>query len=103
MLNAFAGVSCSIYGLESCGNSIVVSVGAYLLARGRVELARRLATECLKMGEDGRKDALVLAALLLSVDEDDATRLINRAVENAHAETWLLGEFVKNHLLSDRA
>jgi len=97
------GVSCSIYGLESCGNSMVVTVGAYLLAYGRVELARRLATECLRLGEEGRKDALVLASLLLSVDEDDATRLIGRAVENAQAETWLLGEFVKNHLLADRA
>lgn len=96
------GVSCSIYGLESGGNSMVVTVGAYLLAHGRVELARRLATECLRLGEEGRKDALVLAALLLSVDEDDATRLINRAVENAH-ENWLLGEFVKDHLLADRA
>lgn len=81
---------------------MVVTVGAYLLAHGRVELARRLATECLRLGEEGRKDALVLAALLLSVDEDDATRLINRAVENAH-ENWLLGEFVKDHLLADRA
>jgi hypothetical protein len=97
------GVSASIYGLESGGNSIVVTVGAYLLAHGRVELARRLATECLRSGEDGKKDALVLAALLLSVDEDDATRLINRAVENAHPDTWLLGAFVKNHLLADRA
>lgn len=97
------GVSASIYGLESGGNSLVVTVGAYLLAYGRVELARRLATECLRLGEEGRKDALVLASLLLSVDEDDATRLIGRAVENAHPETWLLGEFVKNHLLADRA
>jgi hypothetical protein len=82
---------------------MVVTVGAYLLAHGRVELTRRLATECLKMGEDGRKDSLVLAALLLSVDEDDATRLISRAVENADGETWLLGDFAKTHLLSDRA
>lgn len=96
------GVSCSIYGLESCGNSVVVSVGAYLLASGKVDLTRRLATECLRLGEEGRKDALILAALLLSVDEIEATRLLNRAVEQNNAESWIIGEYVKNHLLPDR-
>jgi hypothetical protein len=99
------GVSTSIFGPEQNGNSVVVCVGAYLLAHGRVELARRLATECLRSGEDGRKDAFILATLLLSVDETDARRLISRAVEEESASSdWIMGNFVREYMtgLSDR-
>jgi len=97
------GVSTSIFGPEPNGNSVVVCVGAYLLAHGNVELARRLATECLRSGEDGRKDAFVLATLLISVDEVDASRLITRAVEDdSSPNEWIVGSFVRKHVLSDR-
>jgi hypothetical protein len=99
------GVSPSVFGPQSSnGSSIVVCVGAFLLAHGRVELARRLATECLRSGEDGKKDALVLATLLLSFDEADATRLVNRAVAEGDEMTdpWPIGDFVRDHVMSDR-
>jgi hypothetical protein len=85
--------------------SIVVCVGAYLMAYGRIELTRRLATECLRSGgEQGRRDAFFLGALLLPGHESDATRLIQRAVaEEDEAQStesashkWLLGKFVRN-------
>lgn len=97
------GLSNSIFGPEPEHQSIVVCVGAYLLGHGRGELARRLATECLRSGEEGRKDALLLGALLLSVDEADASRLINRAVGDEGtelSEEWLVGNFVREHVLS---
>lgn len=55
-------------------------VSAYLLSQGKAELVRRLATECLRSGEEGRQEAFVLASLLLTVDEADARRLVKRAV-----------------------
>ena len=80
----------------------MVRVSAYLLAHGSVELVRRLATECLRLGDDGRKDALILGSLLLSVDEADARRLIHRAVEQPSPD-WVLGNYARNFVLSDRA
>jgi len=98
------GVSSGILGPERDAHSIVVCVGAYLLAHGKVELTRRIATELLRYGEDGRKDALFLATLLLSADEADASRLITRAVEeNGHGSEWLVGSFVRDHVLSRKA
>jgi hypothetical protein len=94
------GVSTNIFGPLSDSNSLVVCVGAYLLAQGSVELVRRLASECLRSGEDGRKDALVLGALLLSVNEADATRLIHRAVEQPSPD-WTMGNFVRDFILTD--
>lgn len=95
------GVSPSIFGPESTTHSIVVCIGAYLLAHGRVELTRRLATECLRLGEEGRKDALFLGALLLPVDEADANRLITRAVEEGPiADDWVVGKFVRDYVLA---
>ena len=80
-------------------------VGAYLLAHGRIELARRLATECLRSGEQGQRDALFLGALLLPVDESDAKRLIQRAVmedatgQDPSLKEWLLGKYVREYVL----
>jgi hypothetical protein len=97
------GISPSIFGPESTVQSVVVCVGAYLLAHGRVELTRRLATECLHSGgnEDGRKDAFSLATLLLHVDENDATRLIQRAVllpSDELSDEWAIGQFARDFL-----
>ena len=93
------GVTPSLFG-ES-GGSVVVSVAAYLLAHGRVELARRMATECLRSGDEGRRDALIIASILLSVDEVDASRLVSRAVEDVGAE-WPVGQFIRNYVLTER-
>jgi hypothetical protein len=95
------GVSSSISGVEYNGHSVLVCVGAYLLAHGRVELTRRLATECLRSA-GGKKDAFLLGSLLLSVDKADATRLIQRAVgdDNGANEDWLMGDYVRNYVLA---
>lgn len=82
--------------------SLVVCVGAYLLAHGKVELTRQIATECLRL-EDGRKDAFALATILLSVDEADAMRLVKRAVDldGTMPRDWILGDFAREYLRSD--
>ena len=81
--------------------SLVVCVGAYLLGFGRVELVRRLATECLASGDEGRKEAFVLAGLLLSVNEQDSRRVIQRSVEDIDERNsdWVVGPFVRKHVL----
>jgi len=112
MIDMGRGVTPNIFGQEeeiwNDVPSIVVCVGAYLLAHGRVELTRRLATECLRSGgEQGRRDAFFMGALLLPGHESDATRLIQRAVAEddegqssaSDSQKWLLGKFVK-HLAS---
>ena len=103
------GVTPNIFGQEeetwNDAPSVVVCVGAYLLAYGRIELARRLATECLRSGEQGQRDALFLGALLLPVDESDATRLIQRAVmedttgQEQPTKEWLMGIYVRDFVL----
>jgi hypothetical protein len=98
------GVTSTIFGPDPYPITIVVSVGAYLLAHDRVELVRRLATECIRSGGlEGRKDAFMLGTLLMPVDEDDASRLISRAVEQGgdiSSDDWLIGKFVRQYLLS---
>ena len=81
--------------------SLVVCVGAYLLGFGRVELVRRLATECLASGDEGKKEAFFLAGLLLSVNEKDSRRVIQRSVEGIDEQSsdWLVGPFVRKHIL----
>lgn len=96
-IDAGRGLSPSISGEH--GGSVVVCVAAYLLAHGRVELARRMATECLRSGDEGRRDALLVASLLLSVDEADASRLVNRAVEDAEGP---VAHYIRNHVLAER-
>jgi hypothetical protein len=95
------GVAPTIFGPDTTPTTIVVSVGAYLLAHDRIELVRRLATECLRSGDEGRKDAFMLGTLLMPVDEDDASRLITRAVEEGGdiSDDWLVGKFVRDYLL----
>jgi hypothetical protein len=98
------GVASGLFGPERDAHSLVVCIGGYLLAQGKVELTRRLATELLRTGEDGKKDALFLSALLLSVDEADATRLMARAVEDdGKSSDWPIGTFVREHVLAGRA
>jgi hypothetical protein len=96
------GVTRTIFGPEQDTASILVSVGAFLLAHGMVELTRRMATECLRFGDEGKRDAFLLGTLLLSVDEADGSRLIQRAVEEdgGPAEDWLMGNYVHKYLLS---
>ena len=94
------GLSSNVFGPEDHGASIVVCVGAYLLSHGRVELVRRLATECLASGDEGKQEAFLLASLLLSVSGSDSKRVIQRAVEDVDDDSdWLVGSFVRNHIL----
>lgn len=92
------GVLSGIFGPEEYAQSVVVCVGAFLFAYGRIDLVKRLAQECLKFGE-AKKDAFVLAALMLNVEPADAKRLIGRAVQDPSAD-WAIGVFVRNHVLS---
>jgi hypothetical protein len=95
------GLSTTIFGPEANANSLIVCVGAYLLAHGRLELVRQLASECLRLDEQGKKDAFFLGTLLLPVNESDATRLIHRAVEHANdMEDWVMGRFVHDFILT---
>jgi hypothetical protein len=96
------GVSIGIFGPESDINSVTVCVGAYLLAHGRLEVVRRLASECLRLDEQGKKDAFFLGALLLPVDKSDASRLIHRAVEQTDdMQDWLVGKFVHDFVMKN--
>jgi hypothetical protein len=93
-------LSSNVFGSEEHGASMAVCVGAYLLSHGRIELVRRLATECLDSGDEGKQEAFLLANLLLSVSGSDAKRVIQRAVEDVDDESdWLVGTFVKRHIL----
>lgn len=67
-------------GVVSGGHSIVVCLGTFMLAKGKADLVRSMATECMAYGEDGKKEAFVLASLLLAVDPSDARRLLKRVV-----------------------
>jgi hypothetical protein len=97
------GVSSNIFGPDEHGTSVLVCVGAYLLSQGKVELVRRLATECLGVGEDGKRDGFILASLLLSVDGSDSKRVIQRAVQDVgDSSDWMVGNFVRDHILPGR-
>jgi hypothetical protein len=94
------GVSSNVFGPEETGASMVACVGAYLLSDGRIELVRRLATECLSSGEEGRQEAFLLAGLLMSMSPSDAKRVMKRAVEDVDRDDdWLVGSFVMTHIL----
>jgi hypothetical protein len=94
------GVSSNIFGPEDYGASIVVCVGAFLLSYGRVEFARRLATECLTSSDEGKREGFMLASFLLSVQGSDSKRVIERAVKNLEDEDdWPVGHFVRDHIL----
>jgi hypothetical protein len=98
------GLSANIFGPEENGTSVVVCVGAYLLSQGKVELVRRLSTECLGSGEEGKREAFILASLLLSVDGSDSKRVVQRAVEHVgESNDWLVGNFVRDHVLATKA
>ena len=90
------GLSSSISGPVETTTSVVVSIGAFLLAHGNAELTRRLASECLRL-EDGKRDAFALALLLIPVDEADATRLLQRAIIDCDKD-WLVGQYAKKLL-----
>jgi hypothetical protein len=94
------GLSSNIFGPEDYGASIVVCVGAFLLSYGRVELVRRLATECLTSSDEGKREGFMLASLLLSVQGSDSRRVIERAVKNLEDDDdWPVGHFVRDHIL----
>ena len=71
------GVSVGIVGSEEHDHSIVVCIGAFLLAKGRIRLVKELADECLEEG--CRNEAFVLGGLLMSV-ESDSRRVVQTAV-----------------------
>ena len=106
-LNGLRSVDCSrgfsfTEGDVSGGaTSLVVCIGAYLLGFGRVELVRRLATECLASGDEGKREAFLLAGLLLSVNEQDSRRIIQRSVEDIDKSStdWVIGPSVRKHIL----
>ena len=103
-LRAIAGGFGDGYGDDdgsSPATSPVVCVGAYLLGFGRVELVRRLATESLARGIEGRRDAFLLAGLLLSVNEKDSRRVLQRSVEDVDGDTsgWVVAPYVRKHIL----
>jgi len=103
-LKGLRAIDCSrgFSGDASSGTvSLVVCVGAYLLGFGRVELVRRLATECLASGVEGKQEAFLLAGLLLSINEQDSRRVIQRSVEDIDEGTsdWVVGPFVRKHIL----
>lgn len=97
------GVVRTVFGPEpDAAPSIVVSVGAYLMAHGRLELARRMAAECLR-SRHGQKDAFMLATLLMPVDQADATRLAQRAVNaEEFTEDWVVGNYMRKYVLNER-
>jgi hypothetical protein len=95
------GLSANIF--RQPGTSFVVCVAAYLLSQGRVELVRRLATECLRSGDDGKRDAFMHASLLMMLDADDAVRLMHRAVQDEDTESdWIVGGFVNENIIRSR-
>ena len=95
--------------MPSGRHSLVVCIGTYLLSQGKAEKVRRLASECMKYDEEGRKDCFVLATLLLPVDAADAKRLIKRAVGKKEDNddvtameqfnSWPIGAYVRDYLL----
>ncbi|GKY90650.1 hypothetical protein MPSEU_000038400 [Mayamaea pseudoterrestris] len=87
-----------MFGPERESQSLLVCAAAYLLGHGKVEIVRRLTSELLRT-DNGREDALLLATLLLHVNEPDATRLMGRAVEGNLSSDWVMGAFVRYHVL----
>lgn len=104
-----------VMGGGSGGPSVLVCIGAYLLSQDKTDLVRGLATDCLaSCGIDdgeGRKEAFVLASLLLTVDPVGGRRLIERAVDKpgssavdglddgGSGSSWCVGELTRDHLL----
>jgi hypothetical protein len=75
------GVSVGILGPEEHGHSLVVSIGAYLLSQGRLELVQHLARECLALkNEVGTTEAFMLATLLLAVDPAEPRKILQASV-----------------------
>lgn len=94
------GVAKSVFGRESDAVSFTVCAGAFLLAYGRIDAVRRLASECLRLDEQGKRDALSLGTLLLPI-ENDAVRLLQRAVDQADSmPDWLMGKYVPAYILN---
>lgn len=97
------GVSSNIFGIAQHSTSVVICVAAYLLSQGRVELVRRLATECLSSAEEGKREAFMLASLLMSVDVNDSKRVMFRAVQDEEKDSdWVVGNFVRDNILTGR-
>lgn len=78
-------------------------VGTFLLSEGKSDLVRQIASECIVSGDEMRREALVLASLMLSVDPSDARRLVKRAVgakgKVDEDKCWPVANFVRNNLL----
>jgi len=90
------------------GHSTIECVGAFLLSQGKPELVRRIASECIVLGDQARKEAFFLASLLISIDPGDAKRLLKRSVGIVRGKkvapddislSWPAGSFARDHIL----
>jgi len=84
------------------GHSAVECVGAFFVSQGRMELTRRLVSECIVSGDGGRREAFTLASLMHSLNPNDAKRLIKRAIgpkNRPSNDDWPVGKYVRNKLL----
>jgi len=86
---------------DSC-YSAVESVGIFLISQGRGEVVRRMASECIMSGNESRREAFLLANLLVAVDPSDARRLVKRVVgaKGKGQEEWggPAGKYVRDHI-----
>jgi len=84
--------------------SAIEFVGAYLLAHGNGELVRRMASESIVGGDESRREAFLLASLLLAVNSNDARRLIRRIIgsKNTAEDEWggPVGQYMRNFVNS---
>jgi len=84
--------------------SAIEYVGAYLLAHGNGELVRRMASESIVGGDESRREAFLLASLLLAVNSNDARRLIRRIIgsKNTAEDEWggPVGQYMRNFVNS---
>ena len=74
------GTTFGILGPEVHHHSLTVCVGAYLLSAGKANLVKIMAADCLKYGDEGSKQAFILASLLMAVDAEGAKPIVHGAV-----------------------
>ena len=100
------GMTFGILGPEVHHHSLVVCVGAFLLSEGRADLVKEMASDCLLYGNEGSKEALILASLLMAVDAEGAKPIVQSAVgekREGHDTSDAIGEqdFVVDDLRTD--
>jgi hypothetical protein len=91
------GVSVGIMGQDEHYHSLVVRVGAYLLSEGQLQLVQSMAAKCLDLGEGGKKEAFVLASLLLATaDPTEPRKLLQASVGSKLQDDTAAGEVLAN-------